>query len=31
MHPAPLVKHPLRADPQAESEVSVAVVGQRVF
>ena len=31
MHPAPLVKQPLKAELHAESETSVAVVGQTEF
>ena len=31
IHPAPLVRHPLKAELQAESEVIVAVVGQTEF
>ena len=31
IQPAPLVKHPLKAELQAESEVIVAVVGQTEF
>ena len=31
IHPAPFVKHPLKAELQAESDIIVAVVGQTEF